>query len=339
MKDNLRTGAKNYHDTVFEEEMVDLVNITQSHYEAYVPSSFYKFSYSLLFPCSTNYKDALKWGFYDMQSIRDWYREVTVDTGLHRDLIVQWMRYAALLVSPIAPHFAEHLWTAPTLLNEPRSIQLALWPSPGRDADRTVVEAGAYMRSTIKMIRDAELALQKKVNKKGGKGVPEAAYDPRKPKSVRIYVATAFPEWQEICVDAVRQAYSPEADKVDDVKVREVLTEKGLIKDKRAMPFVQLFKVCTICFTLFHVLSFLFAHICSLPQKRMAQLGAQAAFKRSLPFSETQVLSEILSYLKRTLGLVDAEVLSVEEARQKGYNSNIIDTSEPGSPAFEYRNV
>jgi hypothetical protein len=114
-------------------------------------------------------------------------------------------------------------------------------------------------------------------------GENKAAYTLRKLKlkSVRIYVVTAFPEWQEICLDAVRQAYSPEADKVDDVKVREVLTEKGPIKDKRAMPYVQLVKVCTICSGLFHLLSLLFAHI----------------------------------------------------------GSNIVDTSGPGSPVFEYRNV
>jgi leucyl-tRNA synthetase len=32
---NLRTGPKNsYHDRVFEEEIVDLINITKSHYDA-----------------------------------------------------------------------------------------------------------------------------------------------------------------------------------------------------------------------------------------------------------------------------------------------------------------
>lgn len=75
----------------------------------------------------------------------------------------------------------------------------------------------------------------------------------------------------------------------------------------------------------------------------MAQFGAQTAFRRALPFSESQVLREILPYLRKSLGLVDAEVLSVEEARQKegeaGFTKSIIDSSEPGAPAFEYRNV
>ena len=75
----------------------------------------------------------------------------------------------------------------------------------------------------------------------------------------------------------------------------------------------------------------------------MSQYGAQTAFRRALPFSERAVLTEILPYLKKSLNLVDVEVFSVDEARQKegeaGYTKNIIDTSEPGSPAFEYRNV
>ncbi|GLB44645.1 putative class-I aminoacyl-tRNA synthetase family protein [Lyophyllum shimeji] len=298
---NLRHGPRNYHDDVFEHEMNELINITQSHYEA------------------TNYKDAVKYGFYEYQSARDWYREVTSDVGMHADLVQYWMRTAALLIAPIAPHFAEHIYS--TILKSPTSIQRALWPTPDKPVKKEILEVGAYMRGTIKMIRDAEASLVKMLQKAKGKksGAPAAVFDPKKPKSVNIYVATAFPEWQDVCVQAVKEAYAEEADKVDDAKVRDILTEKGLIKDKRAMPFVQAFK------------------------KRMAQFGAQTAFRRTLPFSEMQVLKEILPYLKKTLGLVDAEVMSVEEARTKegqpGYSKNIMDTSEPGAPAFEYRNL
>lgn len=31
---NLRHGALNYHDKVFENEVNDLINITQTHYDA-----------------------------------------------------------------------------------------------------------------------------------------------------------------------------------------------------------------------------------------------------------------------------------------------------------------
>ena len=64
-----------------------------------------------------------------------------------------------------------------------------------------------------------------------------------------------------------------------------------------------------------------------------------------LLFSEVDVLKEILGYLKKSLNLVDAEVLTVDEAlvrsggSSQGYNKMIIESSEPGTPAFEFRNV
>ncbi|KAI6102854.1 hypothetical protein F5141DRAFT_1133125 [Pisolithus sp. B1] len=295
----LRHGAKSsYHDHVFEEEIIDLINITKTHYEA------------------TSFKDALKYCFYEFQNIRDWYREVTSDIGMHADLVKYWIRVSVLLVTPFAPHFAEHIWTE--FLREPKSIQLALWPDPGRPADRAVIEAGIYMRSTLKTIRDAETTLLKKMQK-GKKGKADGPlFDPKLPKSVRIYVASQFPEWQDACVQAIKDSYSAETDKVDDVKVRTILTENGMIKDKRAMPFVQAFK------------------------KRMSEIGATNAFRRTLPFSESQILTEFLPYLKKSLNLVDVEVLSVEQALQRqgpGFTPIIIESSEPGSPAFEYHNV
>ena len=74
----------------------------------------------------------------------------------------------------------------------------------------------------------------------------------------------------------------------------------------------------------------------------MAQFGAQTAFNRTVPFSEVKVLHEILPYLKRTLGLEDAEVLLVEDIKSKDLSvltKALIETAEPGNPAFEYYNV
>ena len=56
-------------------------------------------------------------------------------------------------------------------------------------------------------------------------------------------------------------------------------------------------------------------------------------------------MKEILGYLKKSLNLVDAEVLTVDEAlvrsegSSQGYSKMIIESSEPGTPAFEFRNV
>lgn len=163
---------------------------------------------------------------------------------MHADLVGYWIRTAALLVLPIAPHFSEHIWTS--LLSEPESVQRALWPEPTlpNGVDATVIDAAQYMRGTIKMIRDAELLIQKRSAKaKPLPGAAGAAFDANRPKAVRIFVATSFPEWQDVSVGIVKDAYDQKEDKVDDGKIREALTKKGLMKDKRVMPFIQAFKV------------------------------------------------------------------------------------------------
>ena len=169
---------------------------------------------------------------------------------MHHDLVKYWIRTAALLVTPIAPHFSEHIWTA--ILKNPQSVQLALWPTPSDPVDRTLIEAGQYMRGTIKAIRDTEVSLLKALARMKGRKTSDTFYDHKKPKAVRIYVATAFPDWQDTCMQIIKEAYSKEEDKVDDAKVKELLTERELIKDKRAMPFIQAFKVCS---TLSHKVS------------------------------------------------------------------------------------
>lgn len=61
---------------------------------------------------STNFKLALKSALYDFTSAKDFYREVATASGIgmHRDLILRYVELQALLISPIAPHWAEHMW-------------------------------------------------------------------------------------------------------------------------------------------------------------------------------------------------------------------------------------
>jgi leucyl-tRNA synthetase len=112
---------------------------------------------------NTNYKDALKYGFYELQSARDWYREVTSDVGMHAHLVKYWICIIAILASTIAPHIAEHIYTI--ILKSPTSIQLALWPTPKEPVDHTIIEAITYMWSTVKSAHDAEALLQKMMSK------------------------------------------------------------------------------------------------------------------------------------------------------------------------------
>lgn len=223
--------------------------------------------------CRMNYKEALKEGFYEVQSARDWYREMTTTPlspssspsssssdviGMHAELLETYIKTATLLLQPIAPHFAEHMWS--TLLGYPTSVQKALWSDipvatpfselKGEEKEREegAVEAGLYMRATAKSVRDAEISLQKKSKK----GAAAAAALPGGNKAVKLVVATTFPPWQDSCIAVIKDVLGSSAKELDDAKLKQGLAAKGLLKDKRVMPYVQIMKVrCPIHFNCF----------------------------------------------------------------------------------------
>jgi leucyl-tRNA synthetase len=177
-----------------------------------------------------------------MQSARDWYREVTTPenggTGMHADLVFHWLRMSALMVQPLIPHFSEYLWM--DILEEKKSVQTALWPEAEVVEDKGVLARLEYMRGVLSTMRSAEAAIAKKK----GKGKATGTFDPSKPRSGRIFVATSFPAWQREVVESIKQSFDASGGKsVDDKEVREALAKKGLAKDKRVMPFMQQFKV------------------------------------------------------------------------------------------------
>ncbi|GMF71021.1 unnamed protein product [[Candida] boidinii] len=90
--DTFRTGEYNFFDKLFDNEMNYLIEQTYKHYD------------------ETNFKNGLKYGLFDYQYSRDYYREVSQQEGMHKDLILRYIETQALLLAPIAPHFAEYIY-------------------------------------------------------------------------------------------------------------------------------------------------------------------------------------------------------------------------------------
>lgn len=68
-------------------------------------------------------------GFYDLQSARDSYREncKAAGVGMHREFVRKFIELQALLITPIAPHWAENVWRE--ILGNKSSVQNALFPT------------------------------------------------------------------------------------------------------------------------------------------------------------------------------------------------------------------
>ncbi|RSH93027.1 cytosolic leucyl tRNA synthetase [Saitozyma podzolica] len=259
----LRTGAFNDFDRGFRTEMDALI---QGAYDAFD-----------------------KWGLYDFENARNWYRTICAPEnggpGMHHDLVFDWVRANALLMAPFTPHFSEHIWQ--TILGEKSSVQSAAFPTPSGPIDAAVLGQLEYMRGVVDSIRSAEALVSRR---KGGKQkAPTPSYDPSKPKQARIYVASDFPEWQNKSVQLVREAWDEASNTIDEAKLRSSLDAAGLNKDKRAMPFCQLFK-------------------------RKVLATGPSAFNRSLPFSELDTLSLLRPLIKASLKYGECYVTSVDEA-------------------------
>ena len=83
--------ADTYADKIFESEMNKAIVETDKHYGAMM------------------YKEALRTGFFELQSVRDKYRELCFEP-MHSGLIFRFIRTQLVLLSPICPHVCEYIW-------------------------------------------------------------------------------------------------------------------------------------------------------------------------------------------------------------------------------------
>ncbi|KAI7892102.1 leucyl-tRNA synthetase [Mucor mucedo] len=283
--DALRTGEFNFYDKIFENEMNKLVLATETAYEA------------------TYYREALKYGVYELQAAKDAYQLACTEGGMHKDLVFRYIETQTLVLSPITPHWSEHMWR--NILKKDSLVVDARFPKATAPVDQSLDEATRYIRKTTKSIRDAELNLMKK--KKGKVAVNE--FKQNEPKSLKIFAATKFPEWQEACLTVLKENYNNGA--FDDVKIRQDLGAAGVLKNKKAMPFVQ-------------------------EQKKIVTRDGPEAFNRTLIFNEVETLEKAKDELKRTLGFHTISILTQDQCAEE--DARAAENAVPGVPSFTFKN-
>ncbi|KPI43510.1 Leucine--tRNA ligase, cytoplasmic [Cyphellophora attinorum] len=282
-------------DKLFEDEMHLLVREAEAHYAA------------------TNYKLALKSALYDFQSARDFYREACLSSGIpmSRPTILKYVELQALIISTIAPHWAEYMYLE--VLHKPTSIQLARWPKVP-DADRALTAMREYVKTTTSNITSAEAQASKKMAK--GKAT---AFDPKKPKQLTVFVADSWPAWQSKYVDLIRKMFEehkiedgPGSDKELNAAVAK-MAGKGP-EMKKAVPFAK-----------------------GLKAQVLAEGGDVLSGDRKLPFEEEELLGEMKRGLMKTTGCKEVVIKVVKEGEKD--LPQISENAVPGSPAFLFENV
>ena len=112
-KGEYRTGELNFHDKVFEARIRRAVALADGAYAA------------------IRYRDVLRFGFYELQSSRDSYRDATVRCGetMHESCINLYIDTFLVVISPICPHFSDYMWRK--VLGNDGHVMHAPWPTFG----------------------------------------------------------------------------------------------------------------------------------------------------------------------------------------------------------------
>lgn len=296
----LRSGpTTSFPDRVFENELNIAIKETQMHYSNYM------------------FRDALKTGFYDLQTARDEYRLACGAEGMHKDLIWRFMDVQTRLITPICPHYAEHVWT--DLFKKEGYAVTAGWPTPTGAIDLILQRANKYLQDVIKTLRNVlqKQSAPKKVKQGKGGAAPPAA----KLTIALIYVAEKYSGWQEECLKILKSKYTAstksfcsDSEIVATLKSSSLGQEAGFKQiQQQCMPFIKFKKDETLAV-------------------------GEHALDVKLPFGEIEVLKENLEFITNQLLLekvqiysyTDADALAMAGAQQTQLKQK---PPTPGNPA------
>lgn len=286
--------ADTYCDKVFESEMNLKIAETEKNYEAMM------------------YKEALRTGFFEYQSVRDKYRELC-DGPMHAGLILRFIKTQLVMLSPISPHICEYIWTK--LLGNKESILKATWPASG-PVNEELVNSSIYLMDTAHEFRNRYknfIQAKTKGGKGKGKAAPTEAPAPFEVTKATIYVAKTFPQWQQIILDTLKALYAENDNKfpTDNKVILNKLTTREELKKymKKVMPFVAFVK-------------------------EQANKKGASALNSAIDFNEYETLNTNLKYLQDTLKLKSLDLCLTTEIKE-GVTVNIEDIV-PAKPLIVY---
>uniref|UniRef100_A0A1I7YB78 leucine--tRNA ligase n=1 Tax=Steinernema glaseri TaxID=37863 RepID=A0A1I7YB78_9BILA len=277
-----KSTETSFADRIFVNQINKAIEETSVHYEA------------------TNFKEALRTGFFEFQSARDRYREVCGgDAGMREDLAFRFIEIQAIMLAPICPHIAEQVWQH---IGKEGFVISASWPVGG-EVDESALEQSRFFDESL---REFRLRLNNQLNPKKKPATPIAH-----PSDATIYIAKQYPSWQNQVLNILVELYEANGKAFPDNKVisQRLGKEESLKKVmKRTMPFVQMIK-------------------------QKVEKSDKDTIEVSCPFDQKDVLQENLDYLMATLQLTN---LTIKDTTENGIDEKIVEQTVPGSPVIIY---
>lgn len=158
------------------------------------------------------YKQALKFGFFELQSIKEDYL-IAKSGQMNPFVLMKFLETQLVLMNPITPHFAQFCWTHyvyPVFKessNYPRAcvenLTKQAWPTASAPFDKVLASRLAYLKDAKSKIRvDIEKAKLGGAKKKKGPAAPEA---PKVLENCTLFVAKEYPEFQKKCLNVLKE--------------------------------------------------------------------------------------------------------------------------------------
>ena len=121
---------------------------------------------------------------------------------VHQALVKKFIETQAVVLSPICPHVAEHVWS---LIGHKESILKSRWPVVA-PADLVLIQSGAYLNQTAHDLRIRLRSYLTSVVAKGG-SKKAASVAVEKPTHATIWIAKTYPTWQSIILTLLKEKF------------------------------------------------------------------------------------------------------------------------------------
>jgi len=272
-----------FHDAVFDNAISAAVNAADVSYSRAM------------------YREALVHAMFDLQAARDLYRSAceACKIPMQRALIKRFVEVEALILSPISPHIADHIWR--DVLHKDGFIwKDGKWPTPAKPVDQSLLDQSSYLETILNVFR---IQIQKHCQGgKANKGKAPAAKNPP-PTEAEIVYAEQFPDWVTKSYEVVNtlyRAHEPHA----LPSLKEVSAELGKAQlgsnMKKAMSKVAMIQ-------------------------DLFNKNGESALDCRLHFDEAALLQKMIPYIRSTLGLTTLNLVKSEKSDERVM---------PGTPIF-----
>lgn len=268
------------------------------------------------------YRDAVKYGFFELLNARDHYRDMVLvksgpesveqGYGMWRPLIWRYLELQARLLAPFCPHLCDWVWRGPL----GRSGSILTCGSSGSDtlllsspqalsaSQQEALTANAYLVDSAHAFR----ALMSKSN------------NPPPSSNAVVYVATAYPAWQ----NAVHAAVG-------------ACKELGIEDDKSFIQYINQ-KVAPLC-TSKLAKKQLIPYAVEARKNHAAipkgDPGSSSTTTKTGTFDELATMRACTTFLAKTLGLASVRVVQVANPDEFDTTTTKVSVApQPGSPCI-----